>query len=128
MIDVMTDIFNSVYDAITAEFPDADLADHYVNQPATFPHLQMWKESDTTPRSGVNLSGDECFSNLVIHFEGFDNILDGVGKENVEKMFSILDPVMRLMGYRRTYCAPVPNYNDASVYREIARYSKIQPN
>lgn len=128
MIDVMTDIFDSVYNAVTAEFPTADLATNYVNQPASFPHLQMWTESNTAPRTGMNLSGDECFSNIVIHFEGFDNMLDGEGMENVKKMFSIIDPVMRVQGYRRTYYAPVPNYDDASVYREVARYSKIQPN
>lgn len=128
MYQVTTDVFDAVYNAVTAEFPSADLATHYVNQPAAFPHIQLWDESNTTPRSGMNLSGDECFSNVVIHFEVFDNFLDGVGVDHVKRIMAIIDPVMRLQGYRRTYYAPVPNFDDASVYREIARYSKIQPN
>ena len=76
----------------------------------------------------MNLSGDECFSNIVYHIEIFDNGLDGTGKQNVERILAIIDPVMRLMGFRRTYSAPVPNFDDASVYRKVVRYSKIQPN
>lgn len=128
MKDETTNVFDAVYNAVIAVFPTADLSTHYVNQPASFPHVQLWDESNTTPRTGMNLSGDECFSNIVMHFEAFDNMLDGEGVENVKKIFSLIDPVMRLQGYRRTYYAPVPNYDDASVYREIARYSKIQPN
>lgn len=128
MVDVIPDIFNDVYEAVTAEFPNADLATHYVNQPANFPHIQLWDESNTAGRNDMNLSGDECFSNIVVHFEGFDNFLDGVGVANVKKMFAIIDPIMRLKGYRRTYYAPVPNFKDASIYREIARYSRKQPN
>jgi len=124
----ITDIFNEVYKAVIAEFPNADLATHYVNQPANFPHVQLWIESDTTSRSDLNLSGDECFSNAVIHFEWFDNLLDGVGITNVKRMVAITDSIMRHKGYRRTYYAPVPNYQDATIYREIARYSGKQPN
>lgn len=128
MKDLTTDVFDAVYNAVITEFPTADLATHYVNQPASFPHMQLWDESNTTPRTGVTLSGTECFSNVVFHFEGFDNILDGEGVTNVKRMFELVDPVMRMMGFRRTYYAPVPNYDDASIYREVARYSKIQPN
>lgn len=128
MQEVITDIFDSVYNAVTAEFPNADLATGYVNQPSSFPHVQMWEESNTTPRLGMNLGGDECFSNVVVHFEYFDNALNGMSMENVKKIAQIVDPIMRRFGYRRTYYAPVPNFDDASVYREIARYSKILPN
>lgn len=128
MVDLMPDVFDAIYNAVTAEYPDADLASHYVNQPSAFPHVQAWDESNTTPREGMNLSGDECFSNIVIHIEIFDNMLDGEGSENVEKILALIDPVMRMLGFRRTYNAPVPNYNDASVYRKVVRYTKLQPN
>ena len=128
MVDYMPEVFDTLYNVVTEEYPEADLASEYVNQPSAFPHVQIWKESDTTPRNGMNLSGDECFSNVAVHIEIFDNGTDGLGKENVEKILSLIDPAMRLMGFRRTYCSPVPNFRDASVYRVVARYSKIQPN
>ena len=128
MYQVITDIFDDVFNAVREQFPTADLATHYVNQPASFPHVQLWEESNTSPRSGMNLNNDECFSNVVVHFEIFDNYLNGVGVDNVKTIMGLIDPVMRRQGYRRTYYAPVPNFDDASVYREIARYSKIQPN
>lgn len=128
MVDIEAKIFNEIYNAVTAEFPSADFATHYVNQPSAFPHVQVWDESNTVNREGMNLTGDECFSNIVFHFELFDNMLNGEGKDNVTKMLSLIDPVMRLNGFRRTYNAPVPNYDDASVYRRVVRYSKIQPN
>lgn len=128
MVDIQTEVFNAVYTAVIAEVPETDLADHYVNQPAAFPHIQLWDESNTTNYAGMNLSGVECFSNIVYHFEFFDNGPNGEGKVMVEKLLAIVDPVMRLMGFRRTYSAPVPNFDDASVFRKVARYSKIQPN
>lgn len=128
MTDVMTEVFDGIYNAVIAEYPTADFADHYVDQPPMFPHIQIWDESNTTPRSGMNLSGDECFSNIVIHLEIFDNTADGGNTEVVEAILRIIDPVMRLQGFRRTYSAPVPNFRDASVYRNVSRYSKITPN
>lgn len=128
MTDIEAKIFNDIYDAVTAQYPSADFATHYVNQPSCFPHIQVWDESNTVSRRGMNLSGDECFSNIVFHLELFDNMLDGEGKENVDSILAIIDPVMRLNGFRRTYNAPVPNFDDASVYRRVVRYSKIQPN
>lgn len=128
MVDIETTVFNSVYDAVTAVYTDADISTHYVNQPSSFPHVQMYEESNTTNRNGMNLTGMECFSNLVYHFEIFDNNIDGKGKETVKAILAIIDPVMRRLGFRRTYCAPVPNYDDASIYRYVVRYSKIQPN
>lgn len=128
MIDIEAKIFNDIYNAVTAQYPSADFATHYVNQPSSFPHIQVWDESNTVNRNGMNLSGDECFSNIVFHLELFDNMLDGEGKENVDSILAIIDPVMRMNGFRRTYNAPVPNFDDASVYRRVVRYSKIQPN
>lgn len=128
MVDIEAKIFNEIYTVVTAEFPSADFATHYVNQPSAFPHVQVWDESNTVNREGMNLSGDECFANIVFHLELFDNMLNGEGKDNVTRMLALIDPVMRLNGFRRTYNAPVPNYDDASVYRRVVRYSKIQPN
>lgn len=126
--NAIEDIFDDIYTAVTTRFASADLATCYVNQPANFPHVQMWEESNTAGVRDMNLSGDECYSNLVIHFEVFDNMLDGVGADNVREIFSIIDPIMRRKGYRRTYYAPVANFSDASIYRQIARYSRKQPN
>ena len=76
MQNPIADIFDDIYTAVTTQYTDADLATHYVNQPACFPHVQMWDESNTAGRNDMNLSGDECFSNIVIHFEAFDNLLN----------------------------------------------------
>lgn len=128
MQNPIADIFDDIYTAVTTQYTDADLATHYVNQPACFPHVQMWDESNTAGRNDMNLSGDECFSNIVIHFEAFDNLLNGEGIEVVKTIMNLIDTVMRGKGYRRTYYAPVHNYQDATIYREIARYSRKQPN
>lgn len=128
MVEVIPEIFNEVYNAVSPSYPTADFADHYVNQPSNFPHVQLWDESNTTGRNGMNLSGDECFSNIVIHFEIFDHLLDGEGANNVDAILALIDPVMRRLGYRRTYSAPVPNYKDATIARKVSRYSKLQPN
>ena len=128
MIDIEATVFNAVYDAVTAVYPTADISSHYVNQPSSFPHVQVYEESNTVNRSGMDLSGNECFSNLVYHIEIFDNNVDGNGKTNVKAIIALIDPVMRKLAFRRTYCAPVPNYENASIYRTVVRYSKIQPN
>lgn len=128
MLNPVREIFDDIYTAVTTQFPTADLATHYVNQPASFPHVQMWDESNTASRTDMNLNGDECFSNIIIHFEVFDHLLDGEGVDSVKAIFALIDPIMRKRGYRRTYYAPVHNFDDATIYREIARYSSKQPN
>lgn len=128
MVDIENKIFNAIYDAVVTQYSSADIATHYVNEPASFPHVQVYEESNTSPRYGMNLNGDECFSNLVYHVEIFDNMLDGEGKVNCKAILALIDPVMRKLGFRRTYCAPVPNYQDATIYRMVIRYSRLQEN
>lgn len=128
MVDIESEVFNRIYNAVITSYPTCDFATHYVNQPSAFPHVQVWDESNTVNRQGMNLSGDECFSNIVYHLEIFDNEIDGDGKENVKGILALIDPVMRLMGFRRTYCAPVPNFDNASIYRMVVRYSRVQEN
>ena len=43
MQNPIADIFDDIYTAVTTQYTDADLATHYVNQPACFPHVQMWE-------------------------------------------------------------------------------------
>lgn len=127
MIDVEPTLFDLVCETVWAEYPNADIADRYIHQPSAFPHVQAYLESDTTNRNGMNLSGDECFSNHVLHIEIFDNDIVN-GKETVKRICNLLDPVLRLRGYRRTYKSPVPNYDEASINRLVVRYSKLQAN
>lgn len=126
MVDVMPEVFDAIYNAVTAEYPSADLSSDYVAQPASFPHVQVWDESNTVSSSGMNLSGDECFSSIVIHVEIFDNTLNG--KMIVDSISRIVSKTMLHLGYTRSYSSPVPNYENASIARRVERYRRIQPN
>lgn len=128
MVDLDSKVFNKIYSKVTAVYSSADIATHYVREPASFPHVQVYEESNTAPRYGMNLSGQECFSNIVYHVEIFDNNVDGVGKKNCKAIAQLVDSAMKDLGFRRTYYGEVPNYQDASIYRLVIRFSRLQEN
>ena len=123
-----TIVFNAIYNAVSTSYESADFSGHYVPQPPSFPHVQVWKESDTVALRDMTLSGTECFSTVIYHVEVFDNEIDGGGMQNVDAICEIINNVMLSLGFRRTYSAPVPNFEDASVYRKVQRYSRKQEN
>jgi hypothetical protein len=102
MIDCENEVYTRIVRMLREEFPGINVAGEYTKTPSSFPHVSITQSDNSTIADKQDTSGKktECKS---------------IAKAIDEKMFS--------MNFRRLAFTPVPNLEDATIYRIIARYS-----
>lgn len=118
----MTSPENEVYTrlktAILAAYPTVDVASLYVHSPAKLPHVSI-ELSDT---SMYNLSSaDESMDSLMFTINVYSNKEPGKQVE-CRGILKVIDAEMYQMNFTRLSATPVPNMQDATIYRLTARY------
>ena len=121
MIDIEPEVFTRLKTAIVAEYPAADVQGVYVNAPSVFPHvsIEMQDSSDVSEHISQDPTDehDLCLFDINIYSNK-----EGTRKSECKAIAQIVDRVMKSMNFRRTAFTPVPNLNDATIYRFVARY------
>ncbi len=98
------------------------LANTFHSRPS-FP-LFRWLEMDNSVDNRAIDNGDiENAVNVMYQVDVYSNLNTGK-KAQTKAIIALLDEV--LAGYRfvRTFCNPVQNFNDATIYRMTARYTR----
>lgn len=124
MIDIEPEVFDTVKKRVTGKFPEVDMASEYVPVPSRFPHVSLY-EADNHVFSGTqDTSHTERHAVLMYQADAYSNKVSGK-KTECRKIMAELDAAMSDMGFTRTSMTPVPNMNDATIYRLTARYTAL---
>lgn len=117
MIDIESKVVNRVIDAIGNR---AEVSSIYVNSPSSFPYISII-ESDNYMSYLDN--GDEKYATLMYEVNVYAN--DDLKKSTARNLLKILDKEMYAMNFTRISMTPVPNMEDATIYRLTARYECV---
>lgn len=121
MIDIENEVFNDVAIAVRNEFPKAYVIGEYVKSPPKFPCVSL-VEMDNSARRDTQTSEElENHSELLYQLDVYSN-RTSAKKSECKEIIALADERMAAMGFRRTMLQPVPNIDDATVYRMTARY------
>lgn len=131
MIDFEHDIFNTVAEALRAEYPpDADEIDRIfvtsetVPSPPFFPCVAIVQQNNATLVRTLTQSFDENHITSTWQVDAFSNKASGK-KSECKKLMEVVDASFSDMGFVRTFMNPTPNAEDASIYRITARYQAV---
>ena len=121
MIDIEPEVFTKVKTAILTSYPNADVESVSVNSPSAFPHvsIEMLESSDVDDHSTPTGSDEHDLCTFEVNI--YSN-KQGTRKSECKAIAAIVDTVMKSMNFRRIAMTPVPNMNDATIYRLVARY------
>jgi hypothetical protein len=124
MINVENEIFDKVSTSVRAKFPSASVTGEYVKSPPSFPHISL-EEVDNSVLSTTQTS-TEYENHVVLLYEVniYSNKTRGK-KTECKELISIVDNEMLKLGFTRTMLQPIPNMDDATIYRMTARYTAI---
>lgn len=124
MINVESEIFDKVSTSVRAEFPNVSMTGEYVKSPSSFPHISL-EEVDNSMFSSTQTS-TEYENHVVLMYEVnvYSNKTRGK-KTECKELISIVDNEMQKLGFTRTMLQPIPNMDDATIYRLLARYTAI---
>ena len=111
--------------AVTKKFPKATVVSEFVPKPSSFPHVYIRETDNASEVLSFRVTGGETNARLSYTVDVFSNKKSGK-KSECKAVMAAVDSTMQSYNFQRTFCNPFPNENDASIYRMVARYSKLQ--
>lgn len=124
MIDIETEVFNTVSAKVREKYPKIYMTSEYVKSPPSFPCVSLIETDNQIYR---NTRTTECIENhaqLLYEVNVYSNKQSGK-KAECKAIIALIDKRMEALGFTRTLLNPVPNEEDATVYRMVARYRAI---
>ena len=123
MIDVESAVFQKCADAFRAAYPNGYIAGEYVSQPPKFPAVMVVEMDNNVDERAMDNGNIENAVNVMYQVDVFSNLNKGK-KAQAKAIVALIDEVLAQYRFVRTFCNPIQNMNDATIYRMTARYRR----
>lgn len=125
MINIESEVFNTVATALRSEFTGIFVSGESVAAPSSFPAVTLVEDDNSTYQRSLDSSGQENHATIMYTANVYSNKSSGK-KAECKKILGIIDAQMFGMGFVRTGSGPIatPNAN-ATIYRMLARYAGV---
>ena len=121
MIDVESKVYTPIAVALRNTFSGIFVSGEYVKAPSRFPHVSIVEMDNYTSTDRLDTSDTERFSTVMYEVNVYSNKASGK-KTECKEIMAFIDDLMYKMNFKRLSLAPVPNMDDATIYRMTARY------
>lgn len=124
MINIEEELFSNVAKVIRKSYPDVYMIGEYVKSPPSFPCVSFIEMDNSVYIKTQTTEGDENHSQLMYEINVYSNKTKGK-KAECKSIIALIDSIMLKYGFTRTMLQPIPNVDDATIYRIVARYSGV---
>lgn len=121
MVDIESKVFSTVSTALRTAYSGIFVSGEYIDAPGSFPAVTLTESSNTVIRNRRTAQRIENGANVMYEANVFSNKKGGK-KAQAREIMATLDAEMASLGFTRTFMNPIPNINDATIYRLVARY------
>ena len=121
MIDIEQDVFSLLVADIKADYPDAFVTGEYVKALTAFPCISIMESDNSTETSTTDSSLNENHADVMYTIDVYSNKTSGK-KSECKAIFRIIDKRLIGLGFKRIALSPIPNMEDATIYRMVGRY------
>lgn len=124
MIDIESTVFDIIAQKIRSIYQDAYVVGEYVKTPPRFPSVSI-VEIDNGSYEKTQTSGSlENHADLVYEVNIYSNKTSGK-KSECKAIASLIDNEFAALGFSRVMLQPIPNIDDATIYRMTGRYEGV---
>ena len=123
MIDFENDIFNTVATVVRAKYPDIYMVGEYVKTPPQFPCVSLVEMDNQSYQRTEDSGSSENHASVMYEVNIYSNKTVGK-KSECKAIAALIDEQMLALGFARTMLQPIPNLDDATIYRMVGRYSE----
>lgn len=120
MIDCENEVYTKIATMLRTEFSGIDISGMYIDAPAIFPHVSIEMKDNPIMRNTMD-SGDYEVAIPVFEINIYSNKEEG-RKTECKKIAYKIDELLKPLNFRRMMLSPVPNMQNNSIYRLVARY------
>lgn len=124
MIDIEFELFTAIATVLRTEFNGIFVAGEYVSQPPQFPAVSIVEMNNYVYERGVDSGAIENYVEVMYQVDVYSNLNTGK-KAQAKAIIAAIDEQFARYGFTRTFLNPVPNMNDATIYRMTARYRGV---
>lgn len=124
MIDIEAEVFGIVSSDVRLKYPEVYMTGEYVKSPPSFPCVSLIETDNQVYRNTRDSGCIENHAQIQYEVNVYSNRTSGK-KAECKEIISLIDSKMEKLGFTRTFMNPVPNEQDATIYRMIARYRAI---
>ena len=124
MINVENEIFSKVAASVRAAYPSAFVSGEYVRTPSKFPFVSLIEMSNTAYDRTQSSGGLENHASLMYEVNIYSNRQRGK-KSECKEIAALIDNELATLGFSRTMLQPIPNMDDATIYRMTGRYTAV---
>lgn len=121
MIDIEREVYTPIAQSLRAAFSKINVSGEYVKAPSTFPHVSLVEQDNYITAERMDTSDTETFATLMYEVNVYSD--KGTGKKSeCRSIMKFIDDMMYARNFTRLSLAPVPNLENATIYRLVARY------
>ena len=124
MINVENEIFDRVASAVRAVYPSVFISGEYIRTPSKFPFVSFIEMSNTAYDRTQSSGGLENHASLMYEVNVYSNKTSGK-KSECKAIVALIDNELATLGFSRTMLQPIPNMDDATIYRITGRYTAV---
>lgn len=124
IIDVETEIFNTIATSLRVRYPGIYIAGEYVRSPSSFPAVLIMEMDNTMYQKTQTTDNAENHVSVMYEVNVYSNRTKGK-KSECKEIAAFIDNEFQKLGFTRTMLNPIPNMEDATIYRITARYTAV---
>ena len=123
MIDIESKVFQKCADAFCAAYSNGFIAPEFVPKPPKFPAVFVVEMDNNVDERAIDNGNIENAVNVMYQVDVYSNLNKGK-KAQTKAIIALIDEVLAQYRFVRTFCNPIQNFNDATIYRMTARYRR----
>ena len=123
MIDIESKVFDTVYNAVTAVFPNARVDTGYAETAASFPAVQVIETNSVPVRRTNTDDNSENYTRLFYEVNIYSDRKD-TAKTEARSIAKVVDDAMKSLKFYRTMMHQLPN-QDRTIFRLYTRYEVV---
>ena len=124
MIDYEHEIFKTVATVVREKYPNIYMIGEYVKVSPKFPCVSLVEMDNQSYQRTEDSGSSENHASVMYEVNIYSNKTVGK-KSECKEIAAIIDEQMLALGFARTMLQPIPNMDDATIYRMVGRYSAI---
>lgn len=124
MIDMENEIFNEVSERVRVKYPNIFMTGEYVKSPSSFPCVSLVEADNATFRNSQTSDGKENHAAVMYELNVYSNKTKGK-KAECKEIVAFIDEILMELNFTRLMLEPVPNQDEATIYRMLGRYRAV---
>ena len=124
MIDIESEVFSIIAKAIRVKYPDAYVVGEYVKAPSKFPCVSIVEIDNAAYDKTQSGNSRENHADVTYEVNVYSNKSSGK-KSECRAIAALIDDEYAALGFSRAMLQPIPNVDDATVYRMTGRYRGV---